>query len=204
MKRSSEVIPSDGVNVSQNPQMDLQAQDRAHRIGQTKPVLVFRLVTNHTIEAKIMQRATEKRQLETLVIAKGVFLSGTLTKIPLNVSATGKFRAPTMAAEKPATKQQTMAQIAADLLRLEGEQIKVVPKGEAGKKTVLLSDQELEMLLNRNLDEMANRGKGWNSAGVDLEESDTKASAAFAVFNGPTEQDGSDVMSRLMGETVAE
>lgn len=51
--------------------MDLQAQDRAHRIGQTKPVLVFRLVTNHTIETKIMQRATEKRQLETLVIAKG-------------------------------------------------------------------------------------------------------------------------------------
>jgi len=109
-----------------------------------------------------------------------------------------------MAAEKPATKQQTMAQIAADLLRLEGEQIKVVPKGEAGKKTVLLSDQELEMLLNRNLDEMANRGKGWNSAGVDLEESDTKATATFAVFNGPTEQDGSDAMSRLMGEPTAE
>jgi len=109
-----------------------------------------------------------------------------------------------MAAEKPATKQQTMAQIAADLLRLEGEQIKVVPKGEAGKKTVLLSDQELEMLLNRNLDEMAHRGKGWNSAGVDLEEINTKATAAFAVFNGPTEQDGSDVMSKLMGEAVAE
>lgn len=109
-----------------------------------------------------------------------------------------------MAAEKPATKQQTMAQIAADLLRLEGEQIKVVPKGEAGKKTVLLSDQELEMLLNRNLDEMANRRKGWNSAGVDLEESNTKATAAFAVFDGPTEQDGTDVMSKLMGEPMAE
>ena len=45
----------------QNPQMDLQAQDRCHRIGQTKPVLVFRLVTARTIETKIMQRATEKR-----------------------------------------------------------------------------------------------------------------------------------------------
>ncbi|KAG8678203.1 hypothetical protein FRC08_017975, partial [Ceratobasidium sp. 394] len=31
-----------------NPQMDLQAQDRAHRIGQTKPVLIFRLVCKHT------------------------------------------------------------------------------------------------------------------------------------------------------------
>ena len=55
----------------QNPQMDIQAQDRAHRIGQTKPVLVFRLVTAHTIETRIMQRATEKRKLEALVIAKG-------------------------------------------------------------------------------------------------------------------------------------
>ena len=55
----------------QNPQMDLQAQDRAHRIGQTKPVLIFRLVSRHTIESKIMQRASEKRQLEALVLAKG-------------------------------------------------------------------------------------------------------------------------------------
>ncbi len=55
----------------QNPQMDLQAQDRAHRIGQTKPVLIFRLVSRHTIESKILQRASEKRQLEALVIAKG-------------------------------------------------------------------------------------------------------------------------------------
>ena len=51
--------------------MDAQAMDRAHRIGQTKPVLIFRLVTAHTVETKIMQRATEKRKLEALVIAKG-------------------------------------------------------------------------------------------------------------------------------------
>ena len=51
--------------------MDMQAQDRAHRIGQTKPVLIFRLVSAHTIENTIMQRANEKRRLEALVIAKG-------------------------------------------------------------------------------------------------------------------------------------
>ena len=51
--------------------MDMQAQDRCHRIGQTKPVLIFRLVTAHTIEDTIMRRATEKRKLEALVIAKG-------------------------------------------------------------------------------------------------------------------------------------
>lgn len=52
--------------------MDAQAQDRAHRIGQNKPVLIFRLVSAHTIETKIMQKATEKRKLEALVIAKGM------------------------------------------------------------------------------------------------------------------------------------
>lgn len=66
--------------------MDLQAQDRAHRIGQTKPVLVFRLVTNHTVETKIMQRATEKRQLETLVIAKGMFLRNIPDELSLSAS----------------------------------------------------------------------------------------------------------------------
>lgn len=55
-----------------NPQMDLQAMDRAHRIGQTKPVLVFRLVSAHTVETKILQRANEKRRLEAMVIAKGI------------------------------------------------------------------------------------------------------------------------------------
>lgn len=42
-----------------NPQADLQAQDRAHRIGQKKPVQVFRLVTEHTIEEKIVERAQQ-------------------------------------------------------------------------------------------------------------------------------------------------
>ena len=51
--------------------MDMQAQDRAHRIGQTRPVLIFRIVTAHTIENTIMERANQKRRLEALVIAKG-------------------------------------------------------------------------------------------------------------------------------------
>lgn len=58
-----------------NPQMDAQAQDRAHRIGQTKPVLIFRLVSAHTVETKIMQKATEKKKLEALVIAKGMLIT---------------------------------------------------------------------------------------------------------------------------------
>lgn len=53
--------------------MDLQAQDRVHRIGQTKPVIIYRLVTANTVENKIIERATAKRKLEKLVIHKGRF-----------------------------------------------------------------------------------------------------------------------------------
>ena len=36
-----------------NPQADIQAQDRAHRIGQTKPVKVFSFITIDTVEVKL-------------------------------------------------------------------------------------------------------------------------------------------------------
>ncbi|KZT65643.1 hypothetical protein DAEQUDRAFT_768699, partial [Daedalea quercina L-15889] len=88
-----------------NPQMDLQAQDRAHRIGQTRPVLVFRIVSKHTVETKIMQRANDKRKLEALVIAKG------------------EFKNPTLAPSR--NRKETIAQMATELLKLEGEQIEV-------------------------------------------------------------------------------
>ena len=54
-----------------NPQMDLQAQDRAHRIGQTKPVKVFRFITENTVEQRIIDRATKKLKLDALVIQQG-------------------------------------------------------------------------------------------------------------------------------------
>lgn len=59
-----------GLFFCQNPQADLQAQDRCHRIGQTKPVVVYRLVTANTIDQKILERASAKRKLEKMVIHK--------------------------------------------------------------------------------------------------------------------------------------
>ncbi|KAJ3368223.1 hypothetical protein HDU91_000764 [Kappamyces sp. JEL0680] len=47
-----------------NPQVDLQAQDRVHRIGQKKPVIVYRFLTSDSIEKKILERAKAKRTLE--------------------------------------------------------------------------------------------------------------------------------------------
>jgi ATP-dependent DNA helicase len=57
-----------------NPHQDLQAMDRCHRIGQTKPVLVLRLATAQSVEGKMLRRANSKLLLERLVIKKGAFL----------------------------------------------------------------------------------------------------------------------------------
>lgn len=54
-----------------NPQADLQAMDRAHRIGQKKQVKVFRFVTENAIEEKVLERASQKLRLDQLVIQQG-------------------------------------------------------------------------------------------------------------------------------------
>lgn len=51
-----------------NPQMDMQAMDRAHRIGQKNPVMVYRLITENTIEEKIIERQQVKLKWDNLVI----------------------------------------------------------------------------------------------------------------------------------------
>ncbi|KAJ4843830.1 ATP-dependent DNA helicase ddm1 [Turnera subulata] len=56
-----------------NPQMDLQAMDRCHRIGQTKPVHVYRLSTAQSVECRMLKRAFSKLKLEHVVIGKGQF-----------------------------------------------------------------------------------------------------------------------------------
>lgn len=56
-----------------NPQMDLQAMDRCHRIGQTKPVHVYRLATAQSVEGRMLKRAFSKLKLEHVVIGKGQF-----------------------------------------------------------------------------------------------------------------------------------
>ncbi|PIA13295.1 hypothetical protein COEREDRAFT_21143, partial [Coemansia reversa NRRL 1564] len=51
-----------------NPQLDLQAQDRVHRIGQKNPVLIYRLAIAGSCEIPMLERAKTKRRLEKLVI----------------------------------------------------------------------------------------------------------------------------------------
>ncbi|QRV95940.1 lymphoid-specific helicase [Ceratobasidium sp. AG-Ba] len=117
-----------------NPQMDLQAQDRAHRIGQTKPVLIFRLVCKHTVETKIMQCAEDKRKLEAMVIAKDKF-RGFQSK----------------------SESMTMAQELLKSVESEAEQIDLVDQGDE-----LITDADMEVLLDRRPEVFTQRSKGWS------------------------------------------
>ena len=61
-----------------NPTMDAQATDRAHRIGQTKEVSVYRLITKHTVEENILKRAKQKESVQSTVYSGGALRADTL------------------------------------------------------------------------------------------------------------------------------
>ena len=95
-----------------------------------------------------------------------------------------------------------MAQMAADLLKLEGEQIEVVPSTAAGKASVL-SDAELDVLLDRSPEVFTARGKGWTSAGSAGAAKGGKKKggreAAFAVYDAPATQ-GNDLLAEMLAK----
>ncbi|XP_075494925.1 protein CHROMATIN REMODELING 19 isoform X1 [Primulina tabacum] len=57
-----------------NPQIDRQAEDRCHRIGQTKPVTVYRLVTKNTVDENVYEIAKRKLTLDAAVLESGIQL----------------------------------------------------------------------------------------------------------------------------------
>lgn len=54
-----------------NPQNDLQAMDRAHRIGQKKQVYVYRMITDESVDERIIERSELKMRLDSVVIQSG-------------------------------------------------------------------------------------------------------------------------------------
>uniref|UniRef100_A0A665TP74 Proliferation-associated SNF2-like protein n=1 Tax=Echeneis naucrates TaxID=173247 RepID=A0A665TP74_ECHNA len=118
-----------------NPQADLQAQDRCHRIGQTKPVLVYRLVTVNTIDEKILERASAKRKLEQMVIHKNKFKGG---KAELNQS------------KSCIDLDELMDLLKSNLLVCCLRQVKA-------SKGKVISDKDLEALLDRS--DLLEKGK---------------------------------------------
>ncbi|KAK2606456.1 swr1 complex component [Conoideocrella luteorostrata] len=64
-----------------NPAMDKQCQDRCHRIGQTRDVHIYRLVSEHTIEANILRKASQKQMLDDVVIQEGEFTTDYFNRV---------------------------------------------------------------------------------------------------------------------------
>jgi SWI/SNF-related matrix-associated actin-dependent regulator of chromatin subfamily A member 5 len=61
-------------DIDWNPQNDIQAMDRAYRMGQTRTVHVYKLITEHTIEERMLEFQKYKLIWDELVIQKGGFV----------------------------------------------------------------------------------------------------------------------------------
>lgn len=61
-----------------NPAVEAQAVDRTHRIGQQQPVFAYRLIAKDTIEEKILELQTGKKQLADAIMAEYDSLLGNL------------------------------------------------------------------------------------------------------------------------------
>jgi len=67
-------------DVSFNPQVDRQAEDRCHRLGQTKKVEIIKLITKNSCEEEIFQMATEKKELNDIMLSEGAYGQQSATK----------------------------------------------------------------------------------------------------------------------------
>jgi non-specific serine/threonine protein kinase len=63
-----------------NPAVEMQASDRAHRIGQDKPVFIYKIITRDTVEEKILQLQDKKRALVKNLIATEASFFKSLTR----------------------------------------------------------------------------------------------------------------------------
>ena len=59
-----------------NPHADAQAMDRCHRLGQTRPVAVYRLLTVNSVDIEMMEKQVSKKKLERMTIVGGDFRKG--------------------------------------------------------------------------------------------------------------------------------
>ncbi|CDO94279.1 unnamed protein product [Kluyveromyces dobzhanskii CBS 2104] len=130
-----------------NPQVDLQAMDRAHRIGQTKPVIVYRLYCDNTIENVIMTRAVNKRKLEKLVIQMGKF--NTLKKLAFNEQTFLKMNGSSLTTTKQSANKELVKELSQLLVSTETNQ------GQADTNRIentddILDENEMKELLDRS------------------------------------------------------
>lgn len=136
-----------------NPQMDLQAQDRAHRIGQKKQVYVFNLIMENTVEEKILERALKKLRLDEIIVQNGKKKDSTISQTELlGILASG--------VEEVFRKEDHAEQSIEEIIRLGMEKTGML-NSKVGESLVLkqLNDREIRAYEWEGEDYSAKRAK---------------------------------------------
>lgn len=152
-----------------NPQNDLQAMSRAHRIGQQEVVNIYRFVTSKSVEEDILERAKKKMVLDHLVIQK--------------LNAEGRL-------EKKETKKGTSFdknELSA-ILRFGAEELFKEDRNDEESK---------KRLLNMNIDEILERAEKVEDKGA-VEEEGHELLSAFKVANFCSGEDDGSFWSRMI------
>uniref|UniRef100_A0A8D3BMR4 Snf2-related CREBBP activator protein n=1 Tax=Scophthalmus maximus TaxID=52904 RepID=A0A8D3BMR4_SCOMX len=90
-----------------NPTMDAQAQDRCHRIGQTRDVHIYRLISERTVEENILKKANQKRMLGDMAIEGGNFTTAFFKQVGIEESAAVELSVAQAEEEESGNKQST-------------------------------------------------------------------------------------------------
>lgn len=145
-----------------NPQQDLQAMDRCHRIGQTKPVTVVRLLTVGSIETRIFERASNKRKLELVAIARKRFKVSDKMEHGADISDLQQAGAADAGDKDRQSLRKSLTDVRQSLSASElSDLLTPKPLDEVNKD--IISDKDLsKLLLHREQHEAVERdGKGW-------------------------------------------
>lgn len=119
-----------------NPHQDLQAQDRAHRIGQKNEVRILRLITTDSVEEAILQRATQKLDIDGKVIQAGKF----------NIDSTNEERENFLKQLLDAEAQRELSQAPGKSAEIDEEENNAAAEDDD-------EDSELNQMMARNEDE---------------------------------------------------
>ena len=159
-----------------NPHQDLQAQDRAHRIGQKSEVRILRLISSNSVEEKILERAQFKLDMDGKVIQAGKFDNKSTNEerdAMLRVMLESAEAADSLETEEMDDDDLNMLMMRTEdemevFQRIDAERSKTDLYGNGKKKPRLLAENELpDIYLNEDVpvaeteyDGMVNYGRG--------------------------------------------
>lgn len=152
-----------------NPSMDRQCMDRAHRIGQTREVHIYRFVSTHTVEENMLKKANQKRMLDKVVIQEGEFTTDffgkmdwrdvidPISQVPVDDQAEGKIEDIDIDMEEPqAVDQEKLRPRAGEERELAKALAEVEDEEDAAAARIAQGEGELDF---EEFDADKDRGK---------------------------------------------